>query len=107
MFILDGFPEGFDWRAYDKQKLQRHRSIEARRRALQTYMPAMQRILSGAATSMPTDQSLIAECVRLVLDEVAEDMRAVAELHHRHAAAKPPEPPPADPSPPSDSSPGA
>lgn len=107
MFILDGFPEGFDWRAYDKQKLQRHRSIEARRRALQSYLPALQRIISGGATPMPTDQSLIVECVRLVLDEVAEDMRAVAELHHRHAAAKPPEPPPPDQPPASESSPGA
>ena len=94
MFILGGFPEGFDWNAYDKQKLQRTRAIEVRRRALQSYLPALQRLVSGGATPFPVDQLLVMECLRLVLDEVAEDMRTVAELEHRHAPRpKPPEPP--------------
>lgn len=100
MFAVGGFPEGFDWRAYDQQKLQRKRAIEVRRRLLQSYLPALSRIASGGASPFPIDQQLIVECVRLVLDEVAEDVREVAELHHRHMAAKPPESPPGESAPP-------
>lgn len=99
MFTVGGFPEGFDWRAYDQQKLQRKRAIEVRRRLLQSYLPALSRIANGGSSPFPLDQQLIMECVRLVLDEVAEDVREVAELQHRHMAAPPPAPP-ADPTPP-------
>lgn len=93
MHIFGGFPEGFDWLAYDKVKLQNRRAIEIRRKMLQSYLPALARILAGGASPFPADQQLIIECVRLVHDEVAEDIKEVAELHHRHAQVKPPDPP--------------
>jgi hypothetical protein len=100
VFAVGGFPEGFDWRAYDQQKLQRRRAIEVRRRMLQSYLPALSRIAGGGASPFPVDQQLVMECVRLVFDTVVEDVRDVAELQHRHMAAKPPEPPPGESAPP-------
>jgi len=91
MFVLGQFPEDYDWAAHDRERLRRRRAIEVRRRALQSYLPVLQRILAGQATPFPPDQHLIAECIRLVFDEVTEDVTDVAELHVRHRDR--PEPP--------------
>lgn len=90
-----GVPDDFDWNAYDKQKVQRERHLLQRWMQMRSYMPALQRCATGGATASNVDQALILECVRLVFDQTAEDVREVFELEHRHAP-KPKEPPAPD-----------
>ena len=97
MFIVPGFPEGYDWQEHDRKRLLARRQLESRRRQLREQIPAIQRLAVSGVMLTQVDQALVREVMQILLSETVIDMHEEQELAVRHGNAAPPSPPPSEP----------